>query len=325
MMKKAILAAACVIALSVSQVAQSQDLVGQTEITVQPGSDVTLALPFVGDPVATLEVQSVTDPNVTPSGGTTGTDLSGTFYVRFTTGDAAGLWSTIVTDNGSVLRLEDTRLFTAGNNGIQAGDQFNVYGHQTVAGIFPPALEGRIVQNNDEIVLFPENDATSTTNPAPQSPNVTFITGLGWIGGPTGAGGATIIPPGTLFVFRHASGGDPLTLRLVGDVLQDPIAWQLPGEGDLLIGSNLPTSITLGETDLGVNNAEAIFPRNTGSAGTNPSPLAPNATFITGLGWIGGPNNLGAGEVIEPGQGLSIRVPSGSGGTIVGVPNMFAD
>lgn len=329
------LLAACGIAIGFAHASQAQDLVGRNTVTVAPGSDVLMAVPFVSDAEAELEVASggASSPNIAVNGGTTATNFTADFgsgdvyYVRFLDGEAEGLWSTIITDNGTDLELADTRLFSAGSGGIAAGDRFEVYQHLTINDVFPADFLGQMIDNGDTIIFF-ENDATSTTNPAPLTPNATFF-GT-WANGPaigadttSGRGGNTILEPGTKFIYRHSAlSSFTAELVVVGDVLQAPVAYQIPDEGDLNIGTNLPLPIALKDTNLGVLGASLIFPNNSGTGGVNPAPLSPNATFFGS--WNNGPNGLGGDELLQPGQSFRLRVPASStDGQIVSIPNRF--
>jgi uncharacterized protein (TIGR02597 family) len=79
----------------------------------------------------------VVSGGVTVTNALTANAYTNGYYVRFTTGGGEGLWSTISANGTGGFTLADTNVLT----GVQAGDYFTVYPHQTLAKVFPDGME----------------------------------------------------------------------------------------------------------------------------------------------------------------------------------------
>ncbi|MFW5841351.1 MAG: TIGR02597 family protein, partial [Planctomycetota bacterium] len=130
--------AATLLALAGPTIADEPIVLGYNKIIVPKDADVVISVPFVNKAEATYTVASTSSPSVSVVEALpVSTYADGLYYVRFTTGNAKGFWSTISSNPAGQLVLEDDSFFAK----IGDGDEFKVYKHQTLAGVFPANLE----------------------------------------------------------------------------------------------------------------------------------------------------------------------------------------
>lgn len=322
--KASALAVAALVSLAATIATAS---VGYNKIDLPAESDVVISVPFTKVAVGEYTVSSKgggTTLNLDGSPGFTANDFQGTHYIRVKDGPAAGVWSTISANASASVDLENSDVFAA----MTGSETICIYPHMTLGELLPASLNGFSFEEGQINVLFFENSpaAPDTNKPAAgvASFNATFDF---WTGGPNSAGASEIVTPDTRLGIRNNSTNATLSVFTMGQVSEAPIAWVLPSHGsqaDLQVGSGLPVGITLAETDLGGNGNGVLFFDNT-RTGTN-LPSSSVANFNANFDfWTGGPGSAGGNSVIPASGAITVRAPAGSGGTVISVPNPFAD
>ncbi|MFW5870010.1 MAG: TIGR02597 family protein, partial [Planctomycetota bacterium] len=135
--------AVALLATAVPMFGQVQSVTGYNKVTVPAQSDVIVSVPFTQKPEGTFTVATdgVGDDTLSVDEDIT-TEYDGAYYIRFTSGDAKGLWSTIKSSNTTTesVELEDTSMLTGGK--VAEGDTFKIIKHQTLSSVFPDKLAG---------------------------------------------------------------------------------------------------------------------------------------------------------------------------------------
>ncbi len=316
--KACVLATAFASALLAGSMAMAENVTGYNFVTVPANSDALLSMPFNNKVEASFTVQSVAGTTLTPTGGTTATDFSGgTYYVRFTSGNGEGLWTTITTDNGTAFTLQNATALAF----VSAGDKFRVYKHHTISSLFPEGVKGTSFVDGTEVQIFANNISVPQQNKPPVTA-ITYFDGFGWFDGVLD--GETIIAPETQFTVRNNS-GSPLMIYHTGVASDFKIAVVLPDSGDLQIGSGLALPVKLDR--LGIEGFGGIAADgrevqvfDNASLGQNKPPLTA-VTYFDGFGWFDG--ILDGNTVISPSSAIVFRVPAGSAGTKVTLKKPF--
>ncbi len=296
--------AACVLLMAL-QAAQA-GMVAITKFTIPAQSDVRVSLTVTRPGYTNLTVASKTASTLTPveaTGNAFAPTTATKYYVRFITGNAAGLWSTITADNGT-LTLESTDVLGAVAN-VQAGDTFRVYKHHTIGTLFPEDLKDISFRTGTQILLF--NNAAVSQN---KSASIVVTRGpTSWLGG---GGNNQIIAPDTLFNIRNAN-ANPLTVAYSGDAPTHPISYLVTAgqTKDNLIGTGYPVTRTAVQTKLGTAPGRQILLFNNAATGINKSSSA--VLTYSGAAWLGASGNA---TPIPAGDGFIFRQNGGAGGVV---------
>jgi len=263
-MKASAITAAALLALA-AQSASATEAVGYNTLTVPTNSDVLVSVPFNQNAVGSFTVSSVTANGVTVADTLTANAYTNGYYVRFTTGGGAGLWSTISTNGTGGFTLADTNALT----GVTAGNTFKVYPHQTLAKVFPDglidiAMEASIkhptlpsIQTYKTQVLVYDGAATAWNKTPPLK--YYFYNGA-WrkVGSAlTASFDNSVLRPGAYFAIRNQNSSNELTYISNGDVPQDTLAMTLVSgtADDVLTTTGRPIPVTLAELGLGGTSA----------------------------------------------------------------------
>ncbi len=300
-----IIAAMC-LTLSVSQTAQAVQ--GINVVPVPAQSDVLVSVPFNQDSEGDFTVASVTAGGVTVTGALVAGDYNnGLFYARFTTGAAAGLWTTISANTASELTLVNADVKAL----VAPGDELTIYPHQTIGTVMQDRLRNISFTAGTQVLLYDnaaaaQNKSTTTT--------VTFITFpvTTWSGG---NGVNTILPPESMFVVRNP-GGTTLNFVTYGDVPTHPVSHLIPASAtkDILIGTGYPVPTTVGKTNFeGVANRQILtFDNTDGNSNKSSTGTVTYITFPVQV-WSG---LSGDQTALPPAEGFIFRQNGGAGGVI---------
>jgi len=274
--------AAMVLAVGASGAAE---MVGWNRQVVQPNSDVLVSLPFTQDAAATLTVSGKTATGVQVAGPLTVDQYKGAYYVRFTTGSAAGQWSTITTNGATDLTLEITDFLTD----VQVGDHFSVYPHQTLSTVFPDSLEGVSYKATTGLKRNTEILIPSTTGAAVnRSAAATYYYKNGeWKKVAGSTSDDVVLSPEQYFIIRNNDATDSLTFVTYGKVEPVILSRLVPKnatKNDVGGCTGRPTQVTLAElglggspafkTTTGLSRQDELFVFDNDAAGKNKSASA---------------------------------------------------
>jgi uncharacterized protein (TIGR02597 family) len=324
--------AAVMLLLAGSASFAQQNVVGFNRINVPANSDVLLTVPFTGAPyngagnedsAAVFTVTGTTGGStINVAGGLTSGKFNAadvtknSYYVRMLTGNAAGLWMTIKSNDASSFLLDDTltaqRAALVGR--VAGGDTFRVYKHLTIAGVFPPELFGVSYVNGTTLLLFQNNVAAMGQNPPAWRQVAYTTTGGGrWLG--SGVDGTTSLRPETQFILRNGA-AQSLAVVLNGTAPDYAVSYLLAPGGDLVVGTGYPVPLVLQNSGLGGTNQRAILFYDNTTTGQN-KPAVKQASYTTSGGgrWVG--SGVTGQELLNPSQGFKFRLPAGEAGTMV--------
>jgi uncharacterized protein (TIGR02597 family) len=310
-----------------------QNIVGFNKINVPANTDVRLSVPFTTAPYGgsgSQDAAAVFTVIGTTSGSTinvtSGALTSGVFtaanvtkssyYVRFMTGNAKGLWMTIKSNDVGGFVLDDTYTLqrAALINKVQSGDQFRVYKHQTISGVFSSDLLGISYVNGTTILLYENDIDTVATNPTSWKQAAYTTSGGGkWSG--SGIDGTTILRPEAQFILRNTS-LQTLFVAMNGLAPDYPVSMLIKAGDDMLIGTGYPVPITLKDSGLGGVTGRIVMTYDNQATGQNKTSLKQAAYTTSGGGkWTG--SGVTGNEVLSPSEAIRFRLPSGDAGTIV--------
>jgi uncharacterized protein (TIGR02597 family) len=265
--KASAIVAALLLVLAAQSVGLAQENVeGYVKVTVPANSDVLVTAPMTQTPVGMFTATNSGSTNVTVSAGSS--PMTGqyqtTYYARFITGNAAGLWSTITTDGVDSFTLADSAVASY----VRSGDTFRVYPHNTVGTVFSAARKEMSYTGGStagtQILLY--NNAAAGQNKSPGT-TVSYVDAVNNWGAPN-----TILPPDTAFIIRNRAARD-LTYVQSGTVPDYPVSYILPASTakDIIVGDGYPVTSSVGKTGFGgVNRQILLF--NNGLVGQNKSP-----------------------------------------------------
>lgn len=327
-MKASAITAAMLLALT-AQVVSAADAVGYNALTVPTNSDVLVSVPFTKDAVGSFAVSSVTADGVTVTNTLTVNAYTNGYYVRFTSGGGAGLWSTISANGTGGFTLANTNALT----GVTAGNTFKVYPHQTLATVFPDGMEGVSFKksasslNRSTEILVP-NTTTVGLNKAASA--TYYYTSGQWrkVSGGTVNCDNTVLSPQEYFVLRNKS-TNTLTYVASGNVEALAVGRSVStqtAKNDIAAVSGRPIAMTLAELGLGgtvafetsansLNRKDELQVFNNSATGYNKGALA--TYYYTSGHWRkvgGGTTNYENERVITPGAALIIRKAAGIAG-----------
>lgn len=296
---KTMAVAAALLALSVSS-AVAADSVGYNRIMVPANSDVRFSLPFNQKVEGEFTVNLVTANGMTVADSLVDNAYNGAYYVRFLSGNASGLWSTI-TDNGTNdFTLEDMNVL----NLVSNGDSFRVYKHHTLESVFPAAMFNKTYRNGTKVLIF-ENDLSAMAINKAAVKSASYRESLGrWVG--AGVTNATILVPDTQFILRNDS-SELLELITLGDVPDYSVSVLIAANGDLNIGSGYPVPVVLNDAGLEGDSRKVLFYDNT-AVGLNKAAVK-SASYRASLGrWVGA--GVTGDELIIPSETITLRLPA---------------
>ena len=279
------------------------NVVGYNRTVVPANSDVLLSVPFNNAIEGTFTVTGTTGSGVTVADTLVAAKYAGAYYVRFISGNASGLWTTITANGTNDFTLENAAVLALVSN----GDQFRVYAHYTVGTLFPKRLYGQSFTSGTIVYVYVNNLAAMTQNKsAAKSATYTTSGGGRWVG----TGSTSVLAPETQFVLRNGS-AQPLTMMTFGVVPDYTVSMLIAAGGDLVIGSGYPMAVTLKNAGM-AGNGRIVYFYDDSATGTNKS-AATSATYTTSGGgrWVG----TGANGVILPSQAITVRFPAGEAGT----------
>lgn len=297
--------------------------VGISSIVVPPNTDVYLSPGFTqvseGDFVVSTKGDST---HLTVTNTFTLNQYAATYYVRFTSGGASGLWTTITANTvgpNSQLTLESASVGAL----FSAGDSFRIYKHWTPATLFPAGLakdalgnacsflQGSIIAPYSNVDLSPaafvQNKPTGTTST--RSPTA-------WSSANT-----LIIRPDTMVKFRNASTTTSVTVITAGQVPDYTVSMLIAPTGDLCLGTGYPVPVLLKNAGLGGTGTGRIayFYDNARTGQNNPASVSYTCNPSTGL-WT----TAGGNTPIPACQGIKLRLPSSVvAGTKVTIPKPY--
>jgi uncharacterized protein (TIGR02597 family) len=268
--KASAIVAALLLVLAAQSVGYAQESVeGYVKIEVPANSDVLVTAPLTQASVGTFTATNSGSTSVTVTTGSSPAmgQYQTTYYARFITGNAAGLWSTITTDGVDSFTLADAAVASY----VRSGDTFRVYPHNTVGTVFSAARKEMSYTGggatSTQILLY--TNSAAGTNKAP-SVTVTYneVPVPGW------SAANTILPPDTAFTI-HNRATRSLTYVQNGLVPDYPVSRILPASTaqDFLLGSGYPVVSTAGESGFGgVSNRKILFINNA-ATGFNKAPF----------------------------------------------------
>jgi uncharacterized protein (TIGR02597 family) len=304
--------ATALMAIAVSLLAAQAVLaanVGYNVVNVPANSDVLVSVPFNGVVEQTLTV------NAAPAGGnviplapgsiTAPNQYANTYYVRFMTGSAAGLWSTITANATDSVTITDAGIYALVGN----GDEFRIYKHHTVDSVFPSALLNLSYKVGTQVLIY-DNGTTGQF----KAPTITTYSTFPPPGGWSAGGGSKILKPDTMFGIRNPS-ASPLVYLALGGVPDHPVSFLIPAgvNNDIMVGTGYPVSITVDDVNYGGVVGRQIGIYDNTASGTFKAPsLLTYATFPPPGGWSG----TGGGTPITFSSGFLLRQNGGAGGVV---------
>lgn len=330
--------AALLIGMAV-QAVQAADVVGFNKVTVPANSDAVVTVPFVQKSVGSFAATGTTGTGIVIAGGLAANAFQNVFYVRMTSGPAAGRWSTVTGNSATEFTLADTSFLAS----VAAGNTFDLVPHQTLARVFSDDLKditftastSPVIHTME--VLLPDGTSVGIN----KAPNETYyyraVSGVSaWR--KVGAGASisfdnTILPPGAYFVLRN-NNATALSFLTKGNVAasqqQARTVATESAQNDLPAASGNPFPVTLLDLNLGgtpafqnstspvIHTDELlVFSNTTGQ--NNPPPITYYYRTVSGVAaW----RKVGAGasedhnsDIIPAGAALVIRKGAGTPGS----------
>ncbi len=322
------------LATAVPMFGQVQNVTGYNKVTVPAQSDVIVSVPFTQKPEGTFTVASggvgastlAVEEDITSA-------YDGAYYIRFTSGDAKGLWSTIKAANitTETVELEDTSMLTGGK--VSEGDTFKIIKHQTLESVFPDKLAelsfipstgtGFGLKINTRVLLWTESVGTN------QAPTQTFYfhESAEWRNAAGSTSDETVIAPDAILVIRNTA-DKKLTYMPQGSVHTGTVAKAIQTHGsadDVYTSTSRPVAVKL--KDLGLGGSDA-FAASTGTGfgltikdrllvfdnsttGTNKAPVSTFYYHESGE-WRNAAGQNADDYEISPSTGVVIRKASGA-------------
>ncbi|MEX2672276.1 MAG: TIGR02597 family protein, partial [Phycisphaeraceae bacterium] len=169
----------------------------------------------------------------------------GSYYIRFIDGDAEGLWSTIVSNDGTSVTVEDAAVVAL----AESDDTFRIYAHHTIGSVLPATLEGTSFNSQCQLLIYDNDLSSISTNRS--AAKVAFRANGSWIG--AGVSADTLITPETQCILRNNS-SEQLELILYGSVPDYAASTLVAPNGDVNIGTGYPVAMSL--KNAGLDGAE---------------------------------------------------------------------
>lgn len=308
--KTSALAAAALLALVVQAAGAGENVVGYNRVEVPAASDARVTVPFNQKIEGAYTVTATTGTGVTVGDTLETNEYANAYYVRFTTGDASGLWSTITSNDTSNMVLEDLNVLAL----VSVGDEFRVYRHETLGSLFPKGLYGVSFVTGTQVFLY-ENDIDAMAKNKSSVKAAGYSAALGrWAG--AGVNNDTVLEPETQLVVRNNSTTETLTVITHGVVPDHPVSLLAAPDGDLVMGTGYPVPLVLKDAGLEGANRQMFFYDNS-AVGKNKSSVAA-AGYSTALGrWAGA--GITGNELITPSEVVTLRLPSSETATKITV------
>lgn len=313
--------------------AGAANAVGYNKITVPANSDVLVSVPFNEDAAGTYSVSSISSATISVNETLAADTFDNTYYVRITSGNAAGLWSTVSSNAAGELTVQDEDILSD----VTAGDTLDVLPHHTLETVLPDRLvDVSFIASTGSGFSLTINTTVRTWSAdvgINQSPaNTYYYHESGeWRTLAGGNADATIFTPDDIMVIRNSDDTEALSYIVSGNVPEGAIGQLLSthaSDDDTYTSSGRPVGITLDELGLG---GSAAFKGSTGSgfsltindtlrvydnttAGINKSPASTYYYHET-EGWRTLADAPAGDTVIPAGTGFVIRKVSGTTST----------
>ncbi len=326
--------AVALLATAVPMFGQVQSVTGYNKVTVPAQSDVIVSVPFTQKPEGTFTVAT---GGVGAAALTVDEDIAtaydGAYYIRFTSGDAKGLWSTIKSSNTTTesVELEDTSMLTGGK--VAEGDTFKIIKHQTLSSVFPDKLAGLSfvastgsgfgLKVKTRVLLW--TDAVGT-NQAPAQ-TYYFHESAEWRNAAGSNADDTMIAPDAILVIRNTA-DTKLTYIPQGSVHTGAVAKPIQTHGspdDVYTSTRRPVAVKLKELGLGGSEAfetstgagfgltikDRLLVFDNSTSGTNKAPVSTFYYHESGE-WRNAAGQNADDYEISPSTGIVIRKTSGA-------------
>jgi uncharacterized protein (TIGR02597 family) len=233
------------LALAVPLVCPAEDL-GFSTVTIPAVTDVAVTVPYNNGNKVEFTIDAgginIGAKTVKPTVAlTNGLYSGGRYYVRFTSGGADGLWTTITSNDAVQFTLEETSALAL----AAAGNTFRVYRHWTVEQVFPTDQLGVSYVDGTQL-LFYSNTTNGYNKSAVKIVEYVTFPSAGWDDPPY------VIKPDTMFKIRNNS-ASALTYSPVGLIPDHTISYLIPSgvNKDTFLGAGHPVTTTLGLTNFG--------------------------------------------------------------------------
>jgi uncharacterized protein (TIGR02597 family) len=312
---------------------EQSDVVGFVRIDVPALSDGILSVPFVQPAVYLGEVSSVTDATLyVDSNLFSGQDYANAFYVRLISGTQTGLWSTVVTNTDNSLTLTNGFILT----GVESGDQFALFPHQTLDSVYPASLvDVTFIASpnalNRKTVIYERDHETVGINKS-SAAQYYYLNGwsgqVGWrkVGAPvTNDYGNTILAPDVNWIVRNTNSND-LPYVVSGCVYPATLGstiYHYTNANDCYVTSGRPLIVSLDQLSLGgtpafrtspnpISLKDILYFYDNTAQGYNKSSSA--QYYYTADQWRrigGGTTNYGVSNVCEAAAGFTFRTSAG--------------
>ncbi|MGE4488725.1 MAG: TIGR02597 family protein [Kiritimatiellales bacterium] len=297
--------ASAITAAALAVMSAQAETVGYNTVAVLANSDTVISAPFNPDVKETFTVSAVVSGGITVNESLAADTYDSGYFVRFTSGGAEGLWSTISANGNGGFELANTNVLA--NVGVD--DAVEVFAHNTVASLFPASMKDESWDSQTQLLLV-DNDTVSTMKPQEAiSYRSTGSQGAGWYKGPTYKGNV-VITPGEYVVVRNQSANEYVFVAY-GDVPASKVGQILPaGQTDVYV-AGFPVPVTVSE--LGLEGEYQILLIDNDSTGymKPQEALSYRTTGSNGAGWYKGPTYRGD-SVIAAGTGFILRRASDS-------------
>lgn len=316
------LAAVAVLVLAGEYAAAQQQILAINQITVPANADVLVSVPVPNQKIGEHTVGTKTANGITVDGASFETDqYQDMYYVRMMTGDAAGLWSTISSNNATELVLNNSDVLDL----INSGDAFRIYKHQTIGSVFPDSMLGTSFVGGTQVLTF--SNGTLGINRSSDVVATCLVTPSGpvWTEG-FNVADDTVLAPETQFIIRN-NASKVLTMVISGPAPDYPVAFLVPSgvQHDLMVSTGYPVPIRMRASGIGgVGGRQLLLFDNTE---TKQNKSAESVyTFLVPPGslglWADGFNPAPA-TALEAGEAFTVRVNSESSATKITVPKPY--
>ncbi|WOO43521.1 TIGR02597 family protein [Rubellicoccus peritrichatus] len=315
---------------------------GYVEVDVLAGSDTLVSIPFhrsvehVGT-LAAVPAQSNGEAVLSAAGDDPEWETDAyndLYFVRFIDGSLQGLCFTVVSNDSSVLTVDD---LGADFSGLTAGVKFELIPYWTLETLFPPAEDNGLTPSTGKLtfqrktqLLYPNLAGTGINLSV--SAVYFFTTNDGWLEDTSGFPDASnvIIYPDTYIIIRQPSSVADTSISLSGSVDMHPLTTSLATEvgtkQDNFVSLNRPIPVTLAQSGLASGFVEStgklsfqrkdellVFDNTT--AATNRS--ASKIFFMTGGSWFEDTSGFPNADsfLIQPGSAMIVRKAANDGDT----------
>jgi len=242
------------------------ETVGYNKIICPGGSDTSIGIPFIREPVFRGKIQGnpgVTNSLVlvTPAGSPVlppSGFVSSPHYFRVLSGNLAGSRFDIRANTGQAITID---IGDEDASGLSANDTFDIVPHWTLSSLFPPATQealhlstGLLPSSRESRILL----ADVTSDGVQLAPDrVYFVTDQGWFQATAGfpAADDVVVEPGHVLIVRHKVGADDTIFYATSQVHQHAhraqIRSRFDGPQDNPISLMRPVPVNLSELGLG--------------------------------------------------------------------------